>query len=98
MHGTNCYIETRDRGKEGKKMLTYHEEDKVWRRVCSLFIAPVSGLAYVVCLPSVIIGAAVGVMSSKAFGTVLAFLRNLSSFGWRPSEAYLSGKRKRGRM
>ncbi len=95
--GQTAIVKSGDRGKERKRMLTYHEEDRIWQRVCSLFVAPVTGLAYVVCLPSMIIGAAAGVMSGKALGMVLAFLRNLSSFGWRPSEAYLSGKTKRRR-
>lgn len=52
--------------------------------------APFIGLAYVVALP---IGFAYA-LGSAAINGVLSLAGREASFGWRPTEAYLSGKKK----
>jgi len=55
---------------------------------------PVLGLAYVIALPFIAIGTLVAVVGRKAGGWLIALVSNLVSFGWRPSEAHLAGKKK----
>ena len=79
-------------------MLTYHEENRAVQEMAALFLGPVVGLAYVVCMPFLTIVTTIALMGEKVFGETLGLLRNLATFGWRPSEAYLSGRRrKKGR-
>lgn len=52
--------------------------------------APFIGLAYIVALP---IGFAYA-LGSAAINGILSLAGKEASFGWRPSEAYLSGKKK----
>jgi hypothetical protein len=59
--------------------------------------APFIGLAYVVLLPFGFIGAlgyAVFSLVGKGVSSVLGMAGKSTSFGWRPSEAYLAGKKK----
>jgi len=60
------------------------------RTVGKIVAAPFIGLAYIVALPFVFASALVSVLASKAS---LAAARGVS-FGWRPMEAYLAGKKK----
>lgn len=63
------------------------ERHNVWNIVTAPFI----GLAYVIALPFVAIGT-VSVLLAKKAGDKLV---TLTSFGWRPMEAYLTGKKNR---
>lgn len=76
-------------------MLTCKTENSVGQRMCSLILGPVVGLVYVICLPFMAITATVALLAGKVTGGIVALLRDLVFFGWRPSEAYLSGKKKR---
>ncbi len=79
-------------------MLTYHAENGAVQGMAALLVGPVAGLAYVICLPFIVIGTTVVLMGGQLFGGFLGLLKSLATFGWRPSEAYLSGrKRKKGR-
>jgi hypothetical protein len=75
-------------------MVTYYEEKNIGKGIVVLLSGPILGLLYVVCLPFIAIAAIVTLIVKKIFGGVLSLARNLVSFGWRPSEAYLSGKKK----
>jgi len=60
----------------------------------NLVLAPFIGLAYVIALPFIAIGTVLAVAGKKAVTGAANLAGNLASFGWRPLEAYLSGKKK----
>lgn len=76
-------------------MLAYYEENKEGKGISTLLMGPILGLVYVIALPFIAIATIVTLIGKKALGGILSLLRNLVSFGWRPSEAYLSGKKKK---
>ena len=78
-------------------MVTCYEETTAVQRAVGLLMGPILGLAYVVYLPCIAIATTVVVLARKVSGDVLSALRSFATFGWNPSEAYISGKRKRGR-
>ncbi len=57
------------------------------------FLVIVFGGFYIVALPLIIAGTAVYFGSLRIFGGLLSQVRRSVFFGWRPSEAYLSGKK-----
>jgi hypothetical protein len=65
----------------------YNDVIRTMGKVCA---APFVGLTYVVALPFVFAYA----LGSAAVNGALALIGREASFGWRPSEAYLSGKKK----
>jgi len=73
-------------------------ETTVRHSMWSLVIAPFTGLAYVIVLPFVAIATIAGIAIKKIGEVVFGTLTTLMSFGWRPVEAYLIGrKNKKGR-
>ena len=76
-------------------MLTYQAESSVMQRVGALVMGPVIGLFYVMCMPFISIAAIATLLAQKVSGGILTLLKSLVSFGWRPSESYLSGKKRR---
>jgi hypothetical protein len=72
-------------------MLAYYEEKNTGKGIASLLLGPIIGLAYAVSLPIIAITATVVLISKRALDGVVGMV----SFGWRPSEAYLSGKKKK---
>ena len=60
----------------------------------NLFVAPVVGLMYVIALPFIAIGTMAAVLGKKALEGIANVVGSLVSFGWRPMEANLAGKRK----
>jgi hypothetical protein len=65
------------------------ERHNMW----SVVIAPFTGLAYVVVLPFVAIGTVSGIVIKRVAVKMYRTLATLASFGWRPMEAYLTGKK-----
>jgi hypothetical protein len=59
-----------------------------------LVAAPIVGLLYVIALPFIAIGTVAAVMVKRATEGLYHVVGNLVSFGWRPMEAHLAGKRK----
>lgn len=59
------------------------------------FLALALGGLYVICLPVLMITMAVYLLGMRIFGGVLTQARRSVSFGWRPTEAYLAGKKKK---
>lgn len=76
-------------------MFTYHVENRAVQGMAALLIGPVVGLAYVICMPFITIGTIAALMGRQVLRGVLGVLRDLATFGWRPSEAYLSGRKRR---
>jgi hypothetical protein len=64
--------------------------DSLWYLVS----APFAGLVYVISLPVVAIAAVVTLAAGKAAASLADLARRMVAFGWRPTEAYLSGKKK----
>lgn len=60
----------------------------------NLVMAPFVGLAYVITLPFIAIGTVAVVMGTKAVKGFCHLAVSLTSFGWRPLEANLAGKKK----
>jgi hypothetical protein len=58
-----------------------------------LILGPVLGLAYAVFLPFIGIAMLVGLLGRKVFGGAVETARKGATFSWRPSEAYLAGKK-----
>ena len=54
---------------------------------------PVLGLMYAAFLPFIGIAMLVKLVAQKAGGGVMELVHGSASFGWRPSESYLSGKK-----
>jgi len=59
--------------------------------------APVLGLMYAMFLPFIGIAMAVKLVGQKIGGGVMETVQGSASFGWRPSESYLSGRKKKGK-
>ncbi|MCL4536015.1 MAG: hypothetical protein M1610_00255 [Nitrospirae bacterium] len=75
-------------------MLAYYEEKGTGKGIAALLLGPIIGLVYVISMPFIAIATIVILIGKKALSGILSLLRSLVSFGWRPSEAYLSGKKK----
>jgi len=60
-----------------------------------LLLGPIIGLAYVVFLPIIGIGTAMSLIVQKTLGGIFSLGKHIVSFGWRPAEAYLGGKKKK---
>ena len=59
-----------------------------------LLAGPFIGLFYVIAMPFIAVGTIVTLAGRKIFGSLASLLGSLVSFGWRPSEAHLTGKKK----
>ncbi len=58
-----------------------------------LFVLMIAlGGLYILFLPVMIICTTVYLLGVRVFGSLLLQMRKSAAFGWRPSEAYLSGK------
>ena len=60
-----------------------------------LVLGPFLGLAFVIALPFMAIGTVAVLLIGKASGALLDLASKIVYFEWRPTEAYLAGKRKR---
>lgn len=68
-------------------------EGSVGKRLAILAVAPILGLIYAVFLPFIGIAMFIKIGGSKLLGRALAPVTEGASFGWRPIEAYLTGKK-----
>ena len=75
-------------------MLTNREEATISKKVIALLLGPIAGFIYVIYLPFISVTAIIVLTGGKALGKVWDITRSLVYFEWRPSEAYLSGKKK----
>lgn len=75
-------------------MTAYAERNSARASAWYLVAGPVMGLVYVVVLPFIAIGTVITIVGGKMVGGLVRAAARLS-FGWRPSEAYLSGKKKK---
>jgi len=62
--------------------------------IVMLLLGPILGLLYVVFLPFMAIVMMVAVVGKKILSGMFHLVKNFVSFGWRPTEAYLAGKKK----
>jgi len=60
-----------------------------------IVVGPVLGLLYAAFLPFIGIAMLVKLVAQKAGGGVMEMVHGSASFGWRPSESYLAGKKKK---
>lgn len=75
--------------------------EMIYRRLpfAVLFLLMITlGGAYILFLPVMIICTTIYMVGVRVFGSLFLQMRKSASFGWRPSEAYLSGngKEKKG--
>jgi hypothetical protein len=61
-----------------------------------LVVGPIIGLLYAAFLPFIGIAMLVKLIVQKTAALVVAPARSGASFGWRPSESYLAGMKKKG--
>ncbi len=60
-----------------------------------LFLGPVLGLAYVMVMPIMAVVTILVLLVQKTLGGAIKLTKNIISFGWSPTEAYLGGKNKK---
>ena len=65
--------------------------------VAIIVAGPVLGLIYALFLPFIGIAMLVKLVGQKAGSGVMEMVHGSASFGWRPSESYLTGKKKEAR-
>jgi hypothetical protein len=65
--------------------------------IVMLLLGPVLGLLYVVALPFIGIAMMLMLLAGKINGMLLQVFGRTVSFGWRPVESYLSGKKRKGK-
>jgi hypothetical protein len=78
----------------GSKEATYYK----FSTLTILLLGPIFGLAYAALMPFVGLAMGTKVVARKVFrlfSDVSRAVADASSFGWRPDEAYLEGKRKK---
>lgn len=75
-------------------MLTSYEEQGKGKGIAALVFGPFLGLAYFISLPIIAIATIIMLLGRSILHGMLSLTRNLVSFGWRPSEAYLAGRKK----
>lgn len=63
------------------------------RRLLTLIMGPIIGLAYVIVFPTIVVAMSIGLVASKLLGKVVNVLSIATSFSWRPTEAYLAGRK-----
>ncbi|MBI5741442.1 MAG: hypothetical protein HZA16_12105 [Nitrospirae bacterium] len=78
-------------------MVTHYEEHGRGKEIMTLLFGPLIGLVYFICLPFIAIATIVTLIGGKIIGGMLSAARGLVSFGWRPTEAYLAGRKKKKR-
>jgi hypothetical protein len=59
-----------------------------------LLAGPLIGLFYVIAMPFMAVGTIAALAFRKIVASLASLLGSLVSFGWRPSEAHLTGKKK----
>ena len=74
-------------------MLTYNGDHKV-ATVAMMLAGPIIGLLYVVCLPFVGVATLAVAAGRKVLGGAASAAGKTISFGWRPVESYLAGRKK----
>ena len=74
----------------GGKKTMYFRLPATW----ILVLGPVLGLLYAAFLPFIGIAMLIKVVGQKIAGGAFSSARSTASFGWRPSESYLAGKKK----
>jgi hypothetical protein len=78
-------------------MFKYNEKLHKSNGIAAVLLGPLLGLLYFICLPFIAIGTIVSLLGRKMMVGMMNQTRNLVSFGWRPTEAYLAGKKKKKR-
>ena len=63
--------------------------------VAVILAGPILGLLFAVFLPFIAIAMAVTLIGKKVVGGMVSMTTKSASFGWRPIEAYLAGKKKK---
>jgi hypothetical protein len=87
----------KESGKEDLEYIRQTGYKGTMRSLGKIAAAPFIGLAYVILLPFGFIGAlgyAAFSLVGKGASAVLGMAGKSTSFGWRPTEAYLAGKKK----
>jgi hypothetical protein len=70
-------------------------EDHKMKRLATLIVAPLSGLVYVIALPFIAVVMVITLVAEKIIDTVVRIVIRTVSYGWRPTESYLTGKKKK---
>ena len=84
----------------GQKEVNDMPENRVTsilKNLLILMMAPFVGLLFVVSLPFITIVALTGFVGSRTVSFIYQQLMNIMPFSWRPTEAYLAGKKKKTR-
>ena len=77
----------------GSKETTYYKLSPL----TILLLGPIFGLVYAAFMPFIGIAIVIKVVGQKVSNAVARAVGEITSFGWRPGEAYLEGKRKKGK-
>lgn len=82
---------------ETEGMLPGDEKDS-YKRFSSLFmliVGPILGLLYVIIMPFLVIGTVAALAGGRLIGALFGIAGKSVSFGWRPANSYLAGKKKK---
>ncbi|HXX58052.1 MAG TPA: hypothetical protein VEI96_08645 [Thermodesulfovibrionales bacterium] len=75
--------------------MTAEEGHRVRGTISSLAVGPFLGLLYAIALPFIGIATIAALIGRKVLGGVFSLVGNLATFGWRPLESHLGGKKRR---
>jgi pilus assembly protein TadC len=67
------------------------------KRFLMLLVSPVVGLVYVIALPFIAVVTFVGLVSERIIGGLINVVGKSISYGWRPTESYLLGRKRKGK-
>lgn len=78
-------------------MLTHEKDSNILKKAAMLLLGPVVGLIYVIFLPFASIATIIVMAGGSALEKLWSVTRSIVYFGWRPAEAYFSGKKGKGK-
>ncbi len=67
------------------------------KKLLMLLVSPVVGLVYVIALPFIAVITFVGLVSERLIGGLINVVGKSISYGWRPTESYLLGRKRKGK-
>ena len=67
------------------------------KKLLMLLLSPVVGLVYVIALPFIAVVTFVGLISERLIGGLINVVSKSISYGWRPTESYLLGRKRKGK-
>ncbi len=77
--------------------MSEERKDNRLKKLLILIASPVVGLVYVIALPIIAVATFLGLVTERVIGGVINVAGKTISYGWRPTESYLLGRKKKGK-